>query len=107
MYFSAAFFSSAALILPTLAKPSYMVDVTKYAGETTGEYIVTFKSNSATRSFANGNNMVTYCYEIINACAGKFSDQCIQELQANPDVDGIYEDGIGGTSTASEYPTAI
>ncbi|KAG6887158.1 hypothetical protein C0995_000832 [Termitomyces sp. Mi166 len=32
---------------------------------------------------------------------------CIQELQVNPDVDGIYEDGIGGANTASEYPTAI
>ncbi|KAG6886865.1 hypothetical protein C0995_003855, partial [Termitomyces sp. Mi166 len=40
--------------------------------------------------------MVTSCYKIINACAGKFTDQCIQELQANPDVEGIYEDGLGG-----------
>ncbi|KAG6901286.1 hypothetical protein C0995_014101 [Termitomyces sp. Mi166 len=40
--------------------------------------------------------MVIYCYKIINACAGKFTDQCIQGLQANPDVEGIYEDGLGG-----------
>ncbi|KAG6888230.1 hypothetical protein C0995_009607 [Termitomyces sp. Mi166 len=78
-----------------------MVDVTKYAGETNGGYIVMFKSKDAASSFANGNNMVTYCYEIIDACAGKFTDQCIQELQANPNVKGIYEDGIG---SASELP---
>ncbi|KAG6860401.1 hypothetical protein C0995_011607 [Termitomyces sp. Mi166 len=83
------------------------VDVTKYSGETNGGYIVMFKSNNATHSFANGNNMVTYCYEIINACAGEFTDNCIQELQANSDVEGIYEDGIGGINAASEWAQAI
>ncbi|KAG6861434.1 hypothetical protein C0995_000274 [Termitomyces sp. Mi166 len=105
MYFSFAFFST--LVLPIFAIPSHQIDVTKYAGETNGGYIVMFKSNNATHSFANKNKMVTYCYEIISACAGKFTNQCIQELQANPDVEGIYEDGLGGVNAASEGPEAI
>ncbi|KAG6860214.1 hypothetical protein C0995_014095 [Termitomyces sp. Mi166 len=99
MYFSLTFFASAAFVLPTFATPHYLVDVVKYAGKTNGGYIVMFKSNEATCSFAN-KNMVTYCYKIINGCAGKFTDKDIQELQANPDVKGIYEDGLGVANAA-------
>ncbi|KAG6871641.1 hypothetical protein C0995_001949 [Termitomyces sp. Mi166 len=48
--------------------------------------------------------MVTDCFDIIDACAGKFNDQCIQKLRANPDVEGIYEDGIGHLNAAPEWP---
>ncbi|KAG6872698.1 hypothetical protein C0995_007492 [Termitomyces sp. Mi166 len=104
MYFFPALFSSAAFIVPISAMSSSLIDVTKYAGKTNGGYIVVFKSYNATQSFCNESKMVTDCYEIINACAGKFTDQCIQELRANPDVEGIYEDGIGHLNSAPEWP---
>ncbi|KAG6900417.1 hypothetical protein C0995_003689 [Termitomyces sp. Mi166 len=94
MYFSAAFFASIALVFPTFAISNHLVNVTKSAGITNGGYIVTFKSNNATLSFANGNVKV-HCYKIINGCTGKFIDKDIQELQANPNVEGIYEDIAG------------
>ncbi|KAG6886444.1 hypothetical protein C0995_007752 [Termitomyces sp. Mi166 len=104
MYFPATFFDT--LISSIFAISSNLVDITKYAGKTNGGYIVMFKSNNATHSFANGNNMVIYCYKIINACAGKFTDQCIKGLQANPDVEGIYEDGLGGLPRGKSFDLA-
>ncbi|KAG6861521.1 hypothetical protein C0995_015631 [Termitomyces sp. Mi166 len=107
MYFSSAFFASTVLLLPTFVTPSCLVNVTKYAGETNGQYVVTFKFSNATLSFANGNNKV-HCYKIINGCAGKFTDKEIQELQANPDVEGIYEDGLGKAAfEANEYEDGL
>ncbi|KAG6886928.1 hypothetical protein C0995_003180 [Termitomyces sp. Mi166 len=104
MYFFPALFSSAAFIVPISALSSSLIDVTKYAGKTNGGYIVMFKSKNAAQSFANESNMVTDCFDIIDACAGKFNDQCIQELRANPNVEGIYEDGVGHLNAAPEWP---
>ncbi|KAG6872006.1 hypothetical protein C0995_013988 [Termitomyces sp. Mi166 len=94
MYFSAALFASIALVFPTFAISNHLVNVTRSAGITNGEYIVTFKSNNATLSFAN-ENVKVHCYKIIDGCTGKFTDKDIEKLQANPNVEGIYEDIAG------------
>ncbi|KAG6901052.1 hypothetical protein C0995_001390 [Termitomyces sp. Mi166 len=98
MYFSAAFFIRTALGVSAFVTPHPLVNVVKYAGETNGGYIVTFKTGNATLSYGAKKNNIQYCYKIINGCAGKFTEKQLQELQANPDVTGIYEDGLGGTA---------
>ncbi|KAG6872047.1 hypothetical protein C0995_013599 [Termitomyces sp. Mi166 len=94
MHFFAALFATIALVFPAFSISKHLVNVTRYAGVTNGGYIVTFISSNATLSFANGNDKV-HCYKIINGCTGKFTDKDIQELQANSDVEGIYEDIAG------------
>ncbi|KAG6901314.1 hypothetical protein C0995_013746 [Termitomyces sp. Mi166 len=95
MYLYSAFYASIALVLPAFVTPHSLINVVKYAGETTGGYIVTFKTSNATLSYGAKENNIKYCYKFINGCAGKFTDKQLQELQVNPDVTGIYEDGVG------------
>ncbi|KAG6887127.1 hypothetical protein C0995_001231 [Termitomyces sp. Mi166 len=97
MYFSSAFFASIALVVPAFVAPHPLINVVKYAGETNG-YIVTFKTSKAALLYGAKKNNIKYCYKIINGCAGKFTNKQLQELQANSDVTGIYEDGVGGTA---------
>ncbi|KAG6887208.1 hypothetical protein C0995_000379 [Termitomyces sp. Mi166 len=74
------------------------MNVVKYAGETSGGYIVTFKTSNAALLYGAKENNIKYCYRIINGCAGNFTDKQLHKLQANSDVTGIYEDGVGGTA---------
>ncbi|KAG6860280.1 hypothetical protein C0995_013330 [Termitomyces sp. Mi166 len=81
MHFFAAFFATVALILPTFAILS-------------GRYIVMLKSTNATQSLTNKGIPLKACYKIINGCTGTFTHEQIKTLQANPNVEGIYKDGI-------------
>ncbi|KAG6887877.1 hypothetical protein C0995_011999 [Termitomyces sp. Mi166 len=91
MHFSPALFVTIALVLPAFAASDSLINDV----ESPGEYIVTFKSNNRPSGITHHNPNVIYHYTIINGVAGIFTDDEIQELQASPDVEGVYQDHDG------------
>ncbi|KAG6901931.1 hypothetical protein C0995_006642 [Termitomyces sp. Mi166 len=103
MHFSTALFLTVALILPAFAECNSLINDVKSSGESKGEYIVTFKSNNRPSCITHNNTNVIYDYTIINGVAGltlpnkgRFTNDEIKELQASPDVEGVYQDHDGG-----------
>ncbi|KAG6887195.1 hypothetical protein C0995_000497 [Termitomyces sp. Mi166 len=93
MHFS--LFVTIALVLPAFAASNSLINDVESPGEPKGEYIVTFKSNNRPSCITHNNPNVIYHYTIINGVAGIFTDDEIQELQASPDVEGVYQDHDG------------
>lgn len=99
MRFTTAFTALAILLTPILAAPSGSLHtVEKFQGETTGRYIVTFKSgfDKSSLRFAG----ITHEWDkVINGIAGHFDETTLEALRANPNVESISEDGIMHTMT--------
>ena len=87
------------------------VEVQCFMGESrVGNYIVTFKRGvdksiwQERLSFraATANRRHGYDSDFLNGFAGELDDDTLEELRRNPDVEGIYEDGIMHTMEAIE-----
>ena len=117
MRFASSVLAALVALLPfastVSAAPAPMVEVQRFAGvKRTGNYIVTFKKGvdrtasvstqvvaSASDSrllFKQGVDSPRHEYdsEFLNGFAAKLSDEELEELRRNPDVEEIFEDGI-------------
>ncbi|KXN84282.1 hypothetical protein AN958_12788 [Leucoagaricus sp. SymC.cos] len=94
MRFTATLAPLAILLSPILAAPSTKLHtVEKYDGETTGRYIVTFKSG--VNKYALNLAGVTHTWDgTLNGFAGQFDEETVDSLRSNPDVETITEDGV-------------
>ncbi|KAG6859982.1 hypothetical protein C0995_000966 [Termitomyces sp. Mi166 len=109
MHFSTTFLITISLILQAFAGSSLLVNDVKSPSKIKGEYILTFKSKNRPSFITHNNTNVIYHYNIINGVAGRFTAKQINELQASPHVERIYEDheGIATTNNASSKDTSI
>ena len=70
-----------------------------------GRYIVTVKegvsiashTSAIQSSIASTDSNITHELSIINGYAGKFTDEDLNALRANPEIDSIEQDGVAYT----------
>ncbi|KAG6898505.1 hypothetical protein C0993_006380 [Termitomyces sp. T159_Od127] len=92
-----------AFLLPVLVAPSSLVQVEKFHGETSGRHIVKLKPGVDRSSFVFATNIVpTHNWTVINGFAGDFTEEQINMLRANGDVESISEDAILQASVATQ-----
>jgi len=124
MRFFAAVLLAVSMVLPAIAAPSPLHTVQKYDGETTGKYIVQFKSGASRKTWIKKLKLTNKVvdWDILNGFGGKFitfycilrnPDQpqigdidaaTLNELRASEDVESIHEDGIMyALSTVTQY----
>ncbi|KAF9535407.1 serine proteinase 2 [Crepidotus variabilis] len=96
-------FFSTSLALITLATSAIAAvtpirSIETYKGETTGRHIIQLKQGASKDSvLANARlskEAITHDWDIINGFAGTFSDDILNQLRSNPDVESVSEDGI-------------
>lgn len=67
--------------------------VERYEGETTGRYIVTFKSGFNKSSLRITG--ITHSWDgVLNGIAGHFDEATVHAFRADPKVKSISEDGV-------------
>jgi len=79
-----------------------LLTVSKAEEPIPGNYIITLKEdvslaahiNSIQARIASTPSNITHEFEIINGYAGEFSEDDLNDLRANPEIDSIEEDGI-------------
>ncbi|KAG6901446.1 hypothetical protein C0995_011780 [Termitomyces sp. Mi166 len=91
MHLSTTLFVTITSVLLAFARSNSLINDVESPGKPKGEYIITFKSNNRPSCITHNPNVI-YHYTIINGVAGRFTDDEIKELQASPDVEGVYED---------------
>jgi len=91
-----AVLTAIALAAPVFASPAPLHTVQKYAGQTTGRYIVKLKDGvSKANVFGQLKNAnITHDWQLIHGFAGELSTAALNTLRASPDVESISEDGI-------------
>ncbi|PPQ92426.1 hypothetical protein CVT25_008647 [Psilocybe cyanescens] len=97
MQFFTAILLAVSLVLPTtLAAPRPLRQVQRFSGETTGKYIVKFKSGASRKNFINKHNLKNKVadWDLLNGFAGDFDEATLDELRLIEDVEYIAEDGI-------------
>jgi len=87
-------------VLPALAASSSLVPVTKTKDPIPGHYIVTFKDDvdhavgvSSLTNNISSRSVVTHEWDIINGCAGTFTDPDLESLRSFPYIASIEEGG--------------
>ncbi|KAK7686101.1 hypothetical protein QCA50_010913 [Cerrena zonata] len=103
-FFTAAFASLALLATPIFGAPTAPISISKYGGEVNkGSFIVKLKENVSKEAHLEwlyqhaGPDAITHRdwqSDILHGFAGKFSNNVLDLLRANPDVESIEEDGI-------------
>ncbi|KAF8645749.1 hypothetical protein AX16_007616 [Volvariella volvacea WC 439] len=98
--------------VPAFTAPSALRTVERYAGETTGKYIVVLKDGvspaSLLGSLRSADIKVEAEWEIINGFATELSEEALNALRASDEVDYITEDGIATiTATQTNAPWGL
>ncbi|KAH9485655.1 Alkaline serine protease [Psilocybe cubensis] len=97
MQFFTAILLAVSLVLPTtLAAPRPLRAVQRFSGETSGKYIVKFKSGASRKNFIQKHGLKNKVaeWDLLNGFAGNFDDAVLDELRLDEDVEYIAEDGI-------------
>ncbi|KAH6901640.1 serine protease [Coprinopsis sp. MPI-PUGE-AT-0042] len=100
---------------PTLAAPAGEAPTLKaieaYDGETTGKYIVKFKSGASRRAWAEKLSLSTeHSWDSINGFSGSFDEAALLALRASDDVEYVAEDGVmhaWATTTQTNAPWGL
>ena len=82
-----------------------LLTVSKAENAIPGKYIITLKEgvslaahvSSVQAIIASTPSNITHELEIINGYAGEFSEDDLNDLRANPEIDSIEEDGTAQT----------
>ncbi|KAG6908017.1 hypothetical protein DXG01_006484 [Tephrocybe rancida] len=94
MRLSTTVFTGLSLVLPTFAATPALT-IEKYAGETTGKYIVTLKQGVSKSSFLKTTqNTPSHEWTLINGFASELSPAALDALRTHSDVESIAEDGV-------------
>jgi len=99
MYLYSTFATLGLFVAASLGAPTSLYSTEGFQRQTTGGYIVSLRegvsrANLIAQIKQNQNTNVTHDFGIINGFAGKFGNETLNNLQANPDVETISEDGI-------------
>lgn len=109
MRFYAVFATLAVLLAAssTFAAPSPLRDVERYAGATSGKYLIKLKPGVSKRSWINRlklNSAVDW--DVVNGFASNLDQNALNALRASDDVETIAEDGIMHTTAAVSQDNA-
>ncbi|KAF9528201.1 serine proteinase [Crepidotus variabilis] len=85
------------LAASTIAAATSPLAIQTYKGETSGRHIITLKQGASKNGFINKATLssdMTHKWDIINAFAGQFTDDNLNALRSDPNVESVTEDGI-------------
>jgi len=96
MRFFTAILAAIALAAPVFSSPTPIHTVEKFAGKTSGKYIVKLKAGvSKAKVFGQIKNAnITHDWNLIHGFAGELDAAAVNTLRASSDVEYISEDGI-------------
>lgn len=97
MRFSAVFTTLAVLLAvdTAFAAPSALKEVERFAGETTGKYVVKLKPGVSRKEWIKKLKLTSAVdWSLVNGFASHLDDNALNTLRASADVEVIAEDGI-------------